>query len=170
VCPSRSLFARNTPLSFSQWPYQWLYLTSLTVICLVTGWTVVLVSSFETATFLWFCCRPPYKMLYNYVEHLSDLQSAVCTYHPILLLAWPICRTYSPSSLLLLYCWESSVHTTTSWAAQMRTEGVRWYKHWSLEVTFWHWTCTPPPPHTRTHARTHAHVHTDTVTYTSCFW
>jgi hypothetical protein len=49
---------------------------------------------------VWFRCKPPYKLLlYGYSLWLPELPSAVYTCHPRLLLAWQICRTYSPISL-----------------------------------------------------------------------
>jgi hypothetical protein len=59
-------------------------------IWLVRGQMVILPSLFEAAYIaVWSHCKPPYKLLlYGYSQQPSNLQCAICSSHPTLLLAW----------------------------------------------------------------------------------
>jgi hypothetical protein len=48
---------------------------------------------------------------------------------------WPA----SPSSLLLFYSWDTSMHIIHG-ALQMRTRGDGWQRQWYRELTLWSWT------------------------------
>jgi hypothetical protein len=109
-------------------------------IWLVTRWMVVLPSLFKTAYIpIWCCC-----CIVTHGSPQTNVQSAVYTSHPTLLLSLQISRAHFPSSLLLFYCWETSMHSITSGAVQMRTKGDRWQRHWHLDLTLWCWTRVNP--------------------------